>query len=71
MAKSKKEPEVTEEENAEVEAEAKKETKTASTKEVVFNTNVTLGENFHEKGVKVKISAEDYKAIQDAGVIEE
>ena len=51
-------------------AKEKQETKTA-TKEVVFNTNVTLGENFHEKGVKVKISAEDYEAIQDAGVIEE
>lgn len=40
-------------------------------KEVVFNTNVKLGEELYSAGDKVKINTEDYEACVAAGVVEE
>ena len=63
MAKSKKEPEVKEEENVEATEEA--------TKEVTFNKNVKYGDTPIEAGVKTHIKESDYDALVEAGVIEE
>lgn len=60
MAKSKKEAEVTEQEEVE-----------QATKEVVFNTNVKLGEKLYAAGEKASINQDDYDAIVDSGVVEE
>lgn len=71
MAKAKKEPEVTEEENAEVEVEAKTEAKEEATKEVVFNKNVKYGDTPIEAGVKTHIKESDYDELVAEGHIDE
>ena len=62
MAKSKKEEAQTTEQT-EVKEEAKK--------EVVFNQYVKYGDTPYPAGEKVKVNAEDYDALVEAGVIEE
>ena len=50
---------------------AEKKQTAAKEKEVVFNQYVKYGDTPYPAGEKVKVNAEDYDALVEAGVIEE